>query len=143
MLYLSLGVLALTLLSWPVAWFARRRFNAPMPLSGSALRAYRATRLVSGLVILVLVGWMVAISMLFGNVENFAGSFDVLLWLLQIGGVIVFVGGVAVAGWNAWLTWHDGRGWKAKTWSVLVVVAALVVLYVAFTFNLMAMTVNY
>jgi hypothetical protein len=66
-----------------------------------------------------------------------------LLWLLQIVGLIAFIGAVGIAGWNAWLTWRDDRRWVAKTWNTLIAVSALVLLYVAFTFNLVSMTVNY
>ena len=40
----SLGVLLLTVLFWPIAWFARRRYRATFPLAGTALRAYKWTR---------------------------------------------------------------------------------------------------
>ena len=100
-------------------------------------------RWVSSAVLLVLIGWVIMISALFGNIENLSGKFDALLWLLQIGGAIAFIGAVAVTGWNAWLTWRDGRRWPAKAWNALLFGSALVLLYVAFTFNLISMTVKY
>ena len=83
------------------------------------------------------------IAALFGNLENLSGTFDALLWVLQIVGLIAFIAAVVIAGWNAWLTWRDGRKWTAKTWNTLIAVSALVLLYVAFTFKLVSMTVNY
>jgi CubicO group peptidase (beta-lactamase class C family) len=139
----SLTVLFLTVLFWPIAWYARRRYHAAMPLGGTALRAYKFTRWASLLVLLVIIGWAAMIAALFGNLENLSGTFDALLWLLQLIGLIAFIGAVAIAGWNAWLTWKDGRRWPAKTWNVLIFVSALVMLYVAFTFNLVSMTVKY
>jgi len=139
----GLGVLVLTVLFWPVAWFERRRFHSTIAIGGTALRAYSATRWVSTLVLLVLIGWTIAISILFGNIENLSGKFDWLLWMLQIVGAIAFIGAVVIAGWNAWLTWRDGRRWPAKVWNVLIFLGALVLLYVAFTFNLISMTVKY
>ena len=53
------------------------------------------------------------------------------------------MGAVGIAAWNAWLTWRDGRRWTARAWSVLFVLATLVILYVASVFHLLAMTVNY
>jgi hypothetical protein len=140
---ISLAVLFLTVLVWPIAWYARRRYHAAIAIGGSALRAYKATRWVSSLVLLVLIGWAVMISALFGNIENLSGTFDALLWLLQIVGAIAFIGAVVIAGWNVWLTWRDGRRWPAKVWNALVFVSALILLYVAFTFNLISMTVKY
>ena len=93
--------------------------------------------------LLVLVGWAILVTLLFKDLENLAGSFDSWLWLLQIAGLIVFVGAVVVSGWNAWLTFKDGRRWTRKLWSVLVVLATLVILYVAARFGLLAMSVSY
>ncbi|HYJ41278.1 MAG TPA: serine hydrolase [Steroidobacteraceae bacterium] len=140
---ISLGVLLLTVLFWPIGWFARRKYRATFPLAGTALRAYKWTRWASLAVVLVLVGWMAMIGALFANLENLAGAFDALLWVLQIVGLVAFIGAVAIAGWNAWLTWRDGRRWTAKTWNTLIAVSSVVLLYVAFNFNLLSMTVNY
>lgn len=142
-LYASLGVLTLTFLYWPATWFLRRRFAAPLKVSGPALKAYRATSLMALLVIGVLAGWVGFIISAFSNLEMLSSKANGIVWALQIAGAIVFVGAVGIAGWNAWLTWRDGRRWTAKLWSVLVVLSALVVLYVASMFGLLAMTADY
>jgi CubicO group peptidase (beta-lactamase class C family) len=139
----SLGALLLTVLFWPIAWFARRKYRATFPLAGSALRAYKWTRWASLAVVLVLIGWMAMIAALFANLENLAGAFDALLMILQIVGLIAFIAAVAITGWNAWLTWRDGRKWAAKTWNTLIALSSCVLLYVAFSFKLVSMTVNY
>ena len=59
------------------------------------------------------------------------------------GRVIVFVGAIVVSARNAQLTWTDGRRWPRKTWSVLVLLATVIVFYTAVRFGLVAMTVNY
>lgn len=142
-LYTSLGILLLSLLYWPAAWYLRRRFKAEPSVSGRALKAYRATRIAVGLELAVLVGWAAAITLLFKDLENLAGGLDLWLWILQLGGLIVFVGTVLVTGWNLYLTWTDGRRWARKLWSALLFLASLVVLYVAAQFGLLAMTVAY
>jgi CubicO group peptidase (beta-lactamase class C family) len=139
----GLGVLLLTVLFWPIGWFARRKYRATFPLAGSALRAYKWTRWASLAVVLVLVGWMAIIGALFANLENTAGAFDAFMMILQIVGLITFIGAVVITGWNAWLTWRDGRKWTAKTWNTLIAVSSCMVLYVAVTFKLVSMTVNY
>jgi len=143
LLYASLFVLALALLYWPVAWFTRRRFGAKLLLEGNARRAYRATAIMAGLDLLVLVGWMLLVTALFSDISALTDSADIWLWLLQIGGAIVFVGAVGISGWNAWLSWRDGRSWPRKIWNTLVCLATLHILYVASTFGLLAMSVNY
>jgi CubicO group peptidase (beta-lactamase class C family) len=139
----GLGVLLLTVLFWPIGWFARRKYRAAFPLAGSALRAYKWTRWASLAVLLVLAGWMVVIGALFANLENTAGAFDAFMMVLQVAGLVAFIAAVVITGWNAWLTWRDGRKWTAKTWNTLIAASSLVLLYVAFTFNLVSMTVNY
>jgi CubicO group peptidase (beta-lactamase class C family) len=141
-MYVSIGVLLLTFLYWPVSWFVRRRFAAPISVSGSALKAYRATRIMAGLVLLILGGWTLAFTWLFGD-SIAPATLGALLWVLQIGGAIVFVGAVGIAAWNVSLTWRDGRGWAVKLWSLAVLLATLVVAVVAWTYSLIAMTGNY
>ena len=142
-LYASLIVLLLTFLYWPATWFLRRRYKAPLAVSGRSRAAYRATRIMAGLDVAVLLGWGVLVTVLFASLDRLTASMDPILWLLQIAGAIVFVGAVGIAGWNAWLTWKDGRRWTRKLWSVLVLLATIVVLYVAHTFGLLSMTASY
>ena len=142
-LYASLLVLALTFLFWPVNWFVRRRFSAPHGLRGQPLIAYRATRVAAGLSLAVLIGWMEVFTIAFSNLKNLAGAFDSIMMLLEVSGLIIFVGTVVLGGWNLWLAIRDKRRWTVKVWDVLILLSALVVLYYAFQFNLLSMTTNY
>lgn len=142
-LYASLAILALTFLFWPVSWLIRRHHKTELAVVGRARQAYRATRVFAGLSLAVLIGWLLVVSVLFESVSNLNKSSDPLLWLLQIGGAIVFVGAVIVSAWNVWLTFTDGRRWTRKVWSVLILLATLFILYVAFTFGLLSMNVQY
>ena len=142
-LYASLAVLLLTALFWPASWWVRRRYNAPMKVSGQSLKAYRATRIMAVLVLTVLVGWATLITVLFGDISNMTQGANVWLWLLQIGGAIVFVGAVGIAAWNVWLSWRDGRGWARTLWNAVVLLATIIVLWTAWSYSLLAMTVNY
>ena len=143
LLYVSLAVLALTFFYWPLTWVVRRRYGAIMAATGRARQAYRATRIMAGLDLLLVLGWLLAVTMLFGSVTRLTDSSDGILWLLQIAGAIVFVGAVGIAGWNLWVTVRDGRRWTRVVWNVLILLATLTVLYVAVRFNLITMTVNY
>lgn len=141
--YLSLGVLLLTLLYWPAGWFVRRRYSAELAVAGNARKAYRATRVMAGLVLALAAGWMAVLTILLEDAALLNNSTDPLVWLIQIAGAVILVGAVAISGWNAWLTWRDGRKWTRKLWSALVLLACLLLFYVAHTFGLLAMTVNY
>jgi CubicO group peptidase (beta-lactamase class C family) len=140
---LSLAVLLLTFLYWPITWYLRRRYGEALAVTGLARKVYRATRIMAGLDLALLAGWVVFVTEVFCSLERLTPAIDVLLWLLQIVSAVVFVGAVGIAGWNAWLTWTDGRHWARKLWNAAVLLATLVVLYVATTFGLLSMTVNY
>ncbi|MGI4732400.1 MAG: serine hydrolase domain-containing protein [Janthinobacterium lividum] len=138
----SLLVLLLAFLFWPTAWFVRRHFGAAPLVAGRALKAQRATRLMAGLDVALVVAWAVTVTEILAK-DGGDGSGDWLLWLLQIAGVVIFFGAALMAGWNLWLTWTDKRRWPRRTWSALVLLATLVLLYVAVTFGLVALTVHY
>ena len=135
-LLFGIGVVLLTALSWPIGWFTRRRYGAPLALEGEARRTYRAVRGFAWLVLLVLVGWTLVIS----GLENFEshGSTDWLILLLQIAGTLVFFGMFGLSIWNAWLTWKGKRSWFARIWSVLLVLGAFFILYTALAFKLIS-----
>ena len=143
LLYLSLAVLLLTALLWPTRALVRRKFGAALQFEKRQLQAYRASRLASVLILLVLLGWAIVISVMFGDISNLSGSFDPLLHILQLLGLLVFIGGFAAMVWYAYTAWKSGWRWTAKLWSVLLVIAAAAVLYVAFTFNLVGWNANY
>ena len=136
-------VLLLTVLYWPYAWAIRRRFKVPPTVSGRAFKAYRATRIMAGLTLAGLVGWVAALATMLSDPANLAGAFDTQLWLLKIAGCIVFVGAVGITGWNAWLSWTGQRHWSRKVWNTLIFLSAILVLYVATTFGLLALSANY
>ena len=138
-IYASLAILLLAFLFWPIAWGVRRHYKAPVSLAGNSLKAQRATRIMAGLDVALIVGWVLTISSLMGG----SGGGATLLWILQIAGVVIFFGAVLISGWNLYLAWTDGRRWIRKAASLLVFMATALLLYVALTFNLIAMTANY
>lgn len=142
-LYLSLAIIALTLVAWPIGWAIRRRYQRTIALTGKPLKAYRASRIMAGLTLALLAGWMTVVTAMFSDLKNLAGAYDTALLLLQGLGVIVFVGSVGIAGWNLWLTVRADRKWTAKLWSVLFFLATLLVLYFAVSFNLLKISTQY
>ena len=140
---LSMLVLFLTVVAWPIGWWNRRRFKADFALTGTALKAYRATRITSLAALAVLVGWGVAFTMALSSAANLTGSLDPLLWVLQIAGLIAFVALVAATVWYVVVAFRKGGRWNRKVWAVCMLLAALVLTYVAWQFGLFAMTVSY
>ncbi|HEY2464744.1 MAG TPA: serine hydrolase domain-containing protein [Steroidobacteraceae bacterium] len=134
----ALALVALTALSWPVGAISRRRFGAAMPLNGPDLKSYRWVRGFSWLVLMALGGW----ALLFVSLES-AANLDAPLWILQIAGTAAFIGLCVTAVWNLLRVWQGNRSWFAKLWSVLLVLAALVTLWVTFGFHLISFGVRY
>lgn len=143
LIYASLAILALTFLYWPVSWYIRRRVKIAPSVPGRAFTLYRATRIVAGLDLAVILGWIGFVSAVSSSATLLTSVSDPWLWLLQGLGLIIFPAAVGISAWNAWTTWHDGRRWTRKLWSVLIVVVTLTLLYVAVAFKLIAMTVHY
>lgn len=142
-LYAALGVLALTFLQMPVAAIARRTYQVAHPLSGMPRRAGRSVAIMAGLTTALLACWAWATITALGSPDLLAGGRDGIFMGLQVTSAIVLFGMVGIAAWNAWASWRGRRPLLRRLWSVLILLAALLVLYVALRFNLMAMTVNY
>lgn len=138
LLLASLGVLSLTFLHWPTGALIRRKYKAPLAFKPQALRAYRGVRLGAGLVVALAAAWFTAISTM-----RPLPSYDPLLWLLQIAGLVVLAGGSFFAAWNLRLAVKEKRGRFAIVRAAIILLAMLVPFYVAWTFGLLSMTVKY
>jgi hypothetical protein len=71
------------------------------------------------------------------------GGSDGVLRLVELLGIVAFLGGFACMLINLRAVWTGARHWPAKTWSVVLTLAAFFVLWVAFVFNLLSLGVNY
>ncbi len=143
LLYGSLAVLLMTALLWPTRALVRRKYASTLQLEPKQLRAYRWSRIAAVAILTVLLGWAVAITMLFEDLTNLSAAFDAILILLQLLSIVVFFGGFAVMAYYAYTAFKSGWRWTGKTWSVLLVIAAGTVLYVALVFKLIGLTTNY
>ena len=142
-LYLSLAVLLLTALLWPVRAAVRRRFGASLALGRPALRAYRASRIGAALLAAAVIGWLATIAAMFSNTGNLSTSFDPIVWTMETFATIAIVGGAGLVGWNAWQVWREHRRWTARAWAILLLLAATFVLWAGLAFNMIGFGVNY
>jgi CubicO group peptidase (beta-lactamase class C family) len=139
----ALGALLLTALLWPVTAIVRRRFSATLALEPKALRAYRMSKVGAILILAGLGVWTLTFSKMLNDYNHLSSKFDSTLHLTQFFGVIAFIGGFALILWNLKAVWTGQRRWPAKLWSVVLALSALIVLWIAFVFNLLSFGTNY
>jgi CubicO group peptidase (beta-lactamase class C family) len=142
LLYCSLAILLATALLWSTKWLVRRKYKAEWALDRPQLWAYRSTRIASILILALLVAWLLSAQTLLGNLADQA-TFNALLLPLELLSIVIFIGGFAVMLWYAYVAWSKRWRWTGKAWSILLVLAAGMVLYVALVFKLVALTTNY
>jgi hypothetical protein len=139
----GLAALLLTALSWPIAAVMRRRYGAVLALDGAELRAFRLSK-IAAILILAAVGlWALTLSKMLDDNDYLSAKFDWVVRLAQIFGVIAFIGGLGAMSWNLWKVWNGTHRWPAKVWSVVLVVAAALVLWVACVCKLMGFGLSY
>ena len=143
LLLVSLLIFFLTIVLWPVRALVRRSYGTKLDLTGPAKRAHLLTRIAALAILATAVGWGVAVMMMIGDIANLSSSFDPIIWTLQILTIVAFIGGFLALAWSLWASWKAGRRWPAKVWSVLLLLASGVMLWIGFAFNLIGLGVNY
>jgi len=147
LLYLSLAVLALTVIFWPVRAIVRKRYGSALGLEGRELKAYRYSRIAALAILGTLIGWVFAISAMFSDLNLLSASFLPVVITLQVITIVAFIGGFLAMLWYAWIVWSRAGGfkatWKAKLWSLLLVIAAFTALWVGFVYHLIGIATQY
>ena len=143
LLVIALVALTLTVITWPVAAIVRRRFGASLALQGRPRRAFRLSRIAALAILAAMLGWMITIGVMFSNLDNLGPSTDALVKALQVIGTIVFIAGFLLLAWHMWVVWTGRRRWPARIWSVVLLLSAATVLWVALVFKLIGFGVNY
>ena len=95
------------------------------------------------MVLLILAGWTAWFSIGMSTLSMLSGPLDPLLYALQILSPIVLFGLLLLAGWNLWTARKERRGWFALIWAVLLLLAAIALLWMAFVFNMFSFGTNY
>jgi CubicO group peptidase (beta-lactamase class C family) len=139
----ALGVVLLSAVAWPAGAIARRRFKAPGRYEGRRLLKQRVLHAWQWLVLALFAGWIAWFYVGMSNLSMLSGPLDPLLYALQILSPIVLFGLLVLAGWNLWTTRAEKRGWFALLWAVLLVLAAVVLLWMAFAFHMFGFGTNY
>ena len=142
-LYVSLGLLFLAALSWPVGAISRRRYKAANIHQGKRLRMQRIWHGWQWLALATLTGWVTFVSVGFSTLSLLGGPLDPLLLTVQVLTPIAFIGLLLLAGWNLRQVFLEKRGWFVKVWAVALLLSAAVLLWVAAAFHLIGFGTNY
>jgi len=140
---LSLLALLSTALLWPIRALVRRRFRSPLAVTAQRLHAYRLSRVAAAVIVLAVLAWVVTLASMMQDFNKLSDSSDGLVIFNQCLSVLAFVGGALAMAWNLWVSWRGGDRWTGKTWSVVLLLASLVVMWVAITFHLLGFGVHY
>ncbi|MDT9600503.1 serine hydrolase domain-containing protein [Sphingosinicella rhizophila] len=132
--YASLAIFLLAILLWPLRALVRRHYGASLTLDRKALIAHRLTGIAAILYLAVVGSWASIIGLKLYDLNE---SLDARLLFTQVLTIIVLFGGFAVMTWNLWLVWRGDRKWTAKLWSVALLLAGLVMLWIGIVFHLL------
>jgi len=143
LLGVSLFVLLLTVLAWPVSALVRRYYHAPYRLTGADARAHRVIRLTA---LMVLVSMGAALGLVVGMLSNLSMTStdsDWMVIVVRLLATIVLPIGAILAIWNAWCVLRSERGVWARIWAVLLALACLVVLWIGVGHHLVGFGASY
>ena len=143
LLCVAVGALLLTALLWPVAAIVRRKFGVSLPLSPTALRAFRLSKIAAIGILCGLGAWALILALMLKDNTKLSAAFDPALHLVQAIGMVTFVGGFGLTLLNLWTVWSGKRRWPAKVWSIVLALSAFIVLHAALVGNLIGFGANY
>ena len=139
----SVALLAIVVLSWPVAAFIRWRYRKSFARAGRRALAYRLTRVAALLDMVFVVGIIATVISTASNEAALDGGSDGLFRLFQAVGLLG-LSGLPIGLWNLLEVWRDkGSSWWAKLTAVLVTIAFFAVSYLGFAVHFFATSLKY
>ncbi|HJQ23479.1 MAG TPA: serine hydrolase domain-containing protein [Blastocatellia bacterium] len=142
-LAVSLLVMLLTLVLWPVAFFVRRHYGQKLELTPTGRRLRLILRVVFALDVFFVVAMTVLVIYGSTHLEVFTDRWNMRFHLIQVIGVIGAVGTLAVL-YNAAHSWVNKRNriW-GKLQATILALACLGLLWFAFVSHLLHFSSNY
>lgn len=139
----SLSLMALTLLLWPVAALVRRHYGRKLELTPQQRRLRLAVKIVVALDILFVVSLVGIVVSGLSNVAAFNAGLDKWIYIAQFIGVLGALGTVVVL-YDAIKSWLDrSRSIWSKLNATILALACLGLLWLVFVGNLLRFTSKY
>jgi CubicO group peptidase (beta-lactamase class C family) len=114
----SIGVIAVTLVLWPVAAILRKHYAKPLTLSPEARQLRMLVHVVCGVVVVYLIG----LALMLNALDKLAlgSSGDWKIHLLQVLGLLTGIGAV-IAVYNSVKLWRDPEQWRwYQIWNTML-----------------------
>lgn len=132
----SLFLVLLAAVAWPVRALVRRRFGAKFALQERSLLAWRVSRSFAWLTLAAVAGWIWLIISFSSDLGSIGGPLDWLINLLRVLTPVATIGLLVASALHLWLTWQQKRPWTMRVAAFLLVLAAAVLVWVTFGYNL-------
>jgi CubicO group peptidase (beta-lactamase class C family) len=142
LLGVAVGVLALTLLLWPVRAFARWRYKTAFPLSGRDATAYRISRIGALLAMVFIGAWVAVFQTMSSNLTGLSDAFVTQLRITQFTQVFLYAA-IAISIWNLAIVWSGRQSWFAKLWSLMLPISLAIVVWFAAVSSLFSWETNF
>jgi hypothetical protein len=93
--------------------------------------------------LLFALGWIFLVLQLNGDLAIFSSKSDILFWLLRLVGVLAMAGALLLL-WRAATVWRDARfAWWGRIANTVIALAALVIVWASFAYNLLGVSLQY
>lgn len=144
LIQLSLVILTLTALQWPVAAIVRRNFKAPFRLTGARKTGYRLVRLICWIALAAMTAWVMLLLRNSGpaGIEALSKSEGTILFASFLTLIGVF-GGWLISLYGAKTVFAGPSGWFGKLWSIALVFAFTVLVWVSYIAKLVSFSTNF
>jgi CubicO group peptidase (beta-lactamase class C family) len=140
---LALFVMLVTALSWPIVALVRRSYAYRPEIAGRPLLLHRTTRTTAWLMLVLFAGWGLLVSILSGDAAAFDGRLDIWMRLLQLVLVLAIIGSL-LSVWNVQAVLaRPGRHKLASTWSVIVALSALFLVWLTLDVKLLTFSLDF
>ncbi|MEG3086968.1 serine hydrolase domain-containing protein [Sphingomonas sp. PB4P5] len=140
---LSILVLLATVLLWLVAARLRKVHNLPATLTGRPALARRLTRIAALGDLLYLGGWYTILAPIAqSQVEVYNDGLDGWIRTMQVAAIVPIVGAI-IGAWNVSLLTRPGRNWGERVRGVLVALALIGIVWIAWMGGLISFNLNY
>ena len=142
-IWISVGLLALTVAAWPVWAIYRRRHGVPGLRGPRLRRALLFARLGAVAVLLSLAAWFQTITSMASDLNLMSPGLDPWLLMLSLIEIVALATAALAAGYYHHASWHSEAAWLDRAWSAVLALSLIVIGWISFSFELLSFSTNY